>query len=174
MNEYYLEGKKYYYDNGRWLNSRWMIPSLAEMQKLNKLLVQDVSELGIDERMIQADGAKGSGNIDLAMRVLKESLAIAKRNGNTNEIRSILPRLTSNYRIRNNPTRAIEVAKEYTSIYGKTVYSSALFTSVAAAYCDLRDYETAKKFADLSRGYSGKEASGELISVYARIKVAKT
>lgn len=50
------------------------------------------------------------------------------------------------------------------------VWSAALFTSIAAAYCDIDNYETARKFANLARSISGMESSPELISVYKRIK----
>ena len=98
-----------------------------------------------------------------------KGLENALEKANISEVRRILPRLTSLLRKRGQPEKAIEICETYTQLYNKPVYSSPLFTSIAAAYCDIGDYTTAKKFADRAFAFDGK-GSGELSSVYQRIK----
>ena len=52
--------------------------------------------------------------------------------------------------------------------------SAPLYTSVAAAYCDIHDYLSAKKYADKAFAIGGGKAAGELSSVYGRIRKETT
>lgn len=85
-------------------------------------------------------------------------------------VRNILSRYTSILRNLEQSEKAIEVAEKYISLYGKYVYTPALFTSLAGAYCDIGDYVEARKKANVAKAMSGENASLELINVYARIK----
>ena len=88
------------------------------------------------------------------------------------EIRYILPVITSLYRLMHKSEKAIETNENAYKNYGKKVFSVPLFTSVAAAYCDLGDYERARKFCNIAYaeqgGGTGQE--NELSLVYYRIK----
>ena len=81
---------------------------------------------------------------------------------------NIMPVLTSTCRIMHRPQEAIDYAQQYLPACG----SVALFTSLAGAYCDVKDYTNAKKFAD--RAYAmqggGKGYMNELSLVYQRIQ----
>ena len=68
------------------------------------------------------------------------------------------------------PQKAIDTAKEYTDKYGSKIGSSALYASMAAAYCDLEEYKTAKYYADKAFAIQGGSISGELAGVYGRLK----
>ena len=143
---------------------------MAKVSELNKLIVNsdDFKMMSAEELMRIIDGAKGSDNLFLAGKALEDALDKA----NSREIRTILPRLSSFLRKQGNPQKAIDVCKEYCSKHGKDVWSGPLFTSIAAAYCDIEDYDTAKKFADRAFAISGARTSGELSSVYGRIHSA--
>ena len=58
--------------------------------------------------------------------------------------------------------------------YGGRLLSPALCTSVAAAYCDIKDYKKAKDCADKAYAMSGGKAAGELAAVYGRIRKETT
>lgn len=171
MEKYLLNGEEYTYRNGTWFDSRYTIAPLAIASKLNQLLINntDFEAMSVEELLKIIDGSRKSDNIQLAAQVLE----VAIRKASVDEIRNLLPRLTSNYRKLGRPQAAIDISKAYTDEYKKKVWSPALFTSVAAAYCDIEDYEMARKYANLARRISGEEASVELISVYKRIKEAE-
>lgn len=168
MQTYELEDNKYYYNNGKWLTSSFTTPPLAVVSKLNKLLInqEDFSQKTMDELLEIIDRSRASENIQLAAQAIEAALRIAT----LPELRSLLPRLTSNYRKIGRAKSAIEIADSYLEEYGRQLWSPALFTSLAAAYCDLDDYEKGKHLADRARSISGTEASPELVSVYKRIK----
>lgn len=171
MEKYFMDGEEYTYRNGKWLDSRYTIAPLAVANKLNQLLIKntDFEAMSIEELLKIIDGSRKSDNIQLAAQVLETAI----RKASVDEIRKLLPRLTSNYRKLGRPQTAIDISKIYTDEYKKKVWSPALFTSIAAAYCDIDDYEVARKFANLARSISGQEASVELVSVYKRIKEAE-
>ncbi|MDD3232251.1 MAG: hypothetical protein PHO06_02760 [Clostridia bacterium] len=84
-------------------------------------------------------------------------------------IKVILPILTSSYRLNYQPSKVISLATKF--LHNKKYQSVPLLTSVAAAYCDISDYKSAKKTADyayrLQNGSLGYE--NELSLVYKRI-----
>lgn len=169
METYTLDGEKYYYKNGKWLNSSYMTVPTSLVSKLNKLLTADVdiTEKSIDELIEIIDGAKNGNNIQLALKAAE--CAIDK--ANETELRKLLPRTTSIFRQIGQSQKAIDTAERLIEKYGKAVWSPALFTSIAAAYCDLDQLETARKYANRARALSGANSSVELMSVYSRLKM---
>ena len=81
----------------------------------------------------------------------------------------VMPMITSCYRKLHDPNGAIEIFEIYKNIYPVSL-SSALLTSIAAAYCDIEDYTNAKKYADHAYAASGGKCSSELHAVYGRIE----
>ena len=84
-------------------------------------------------------------------------------------IKQILPLLSSSYRLMHLPEKAADLENDYPfSIYGTTAYC----TSVAAAYCDLREYNIAlkivKKVNAMHGNFNGEKT--ELSVVYDRIR----
>lgn len=171
MEEFVLDDEKYYYRDGKWFTSSRTAAPLAVVSKLNKLLVEheDFETKTMDELLAMIDGARAVANNQLAAQALEEAL----RRASEDEIRLILPRLASNYRRVGRPRAAIDICKSYTDHYGKKVWSPALFTSIAAAYCDIDDYDTALNYANRARAISGQESGVELMNVYSRIKNKK-
>ncbi len=55
--------------------------------------------------------------------------------------------------------------------FGNAIISPALLTSVAAAFCDIDEYEKkAKKHCDRAFAMTNGKGAGELSSVYQRFK----
>lgn len=69
-----------------------------------------------------------------------------------------------------NPSGAIEFFNKITNEYDVANYSSALYTSIAAAYCDIDDYNNAIKYARRACAINTQEKPYELISVIKRIQ----
>lgn len=83
----------------------------------------------------------------------------------------VFPIITSCYRYLNQPQKAIDFWMENKSIFSSCL-SVPLLTSLAAAYCDVGNYDLAKKCAN--RAYAiqggGKNYQTELSLVYQRIQ----
>lgn len=171
METYYLEDEKYYYKNGKWFTSSMIVAPMGLVSRLNKLLVKDVdfSSKSMEELLTIIDGARSADNNTLAAQVLETAIRISS----SDELQKLLPRLTSNYRKTGKSQTAIDMAESYINKYGKQVESNALYTSLAAAYCDIENFEIARKLANKARALSAGESSPELISVYVRIKKMK-
>ena len=90
------------------------------------------------------------------------------KNNDFFQIRKIAPITTSLYRSLNTPDKAIEYFENLQAEYYSPILSSALLTSVAAAYCDMRNYTLGKKYAD--RAYAMDGWSIEIANLYERIK----
>ncbi len=159
--------EEYYFNGRRWTDSRSLIPPTAILSKLNAELAKQ-----IDFSQMMTDDA-----IELCSSMKTEDMALVAIKGFEYLLdhtppkyhRSIYPRLASAYRLTGQPQKAIAMAEKHASgirSYG----SAALYTSLAAAYCDVERYDIARKYANRARAISGGNSSQELISVYCRLK----
>lgn len=139
------------------------------MYRLNAMRIKelDFEDTDVEVLINMAQGMKDSEDFIISKKLFE---AIFDKSSNKQVIRSILPRYTSILRELQQPREAIDITEKIISVYGKSVYSPALFTSLAGAYCDIGDTKEARKKANVAMAMSGKNASIELISVYARIK----
>ena len=170
METYTLEGETYYYKNGKWLDSSYLSVPFAMVSKLNKLLNTDaILNKDFKEVCAMIDKAKADENYVLALNLANK---LANKSGSC-DLQMLLPRITSLYRAIGNPKKAIAVADEYIEKYDKEVFSPMLFTSVAAAYCDLEDYETARIYADKAYSMGKTNNQENLMLVYSRIDAKK-
>ena len=168
MESYEFNGEKYYFTKGKWLKSDYTVAPIGVINSLNMLLMEreEFETKTVDEIIQMLDGAKMSGNTGFALKLAEESLEKAT----LSEARALLPRITSLYRIKNRPERAVELGEHYIRVYESKIWSASLFTSLAAAYCDLNKLEEARKYANRARAISGNNSSIELMSVYSRLK----
>lgn len=166
MESYELDGQTYYFKNGKWLTSNYMTVPTSLLGRLNKMVLDNKTEKTVQELISLLDGAKLGYNIPLALNVSNDAL----KKATPKELKFLLPRVTSVYRKNNQAEKAIRVAQEYLNQYGTSVQSSVLFTSIAAAYCDLGEIEAARKTANKAMALDNGNCSAELISVFARIK----
>ena len=168
MKKVEYDGETYIYNNGKWLTSNYATAPLSIAGKLNAKLLseENFEEKSVAELVEIIDNSRNDDNILLAAKLLE----IAMDKGTLEEVRHLLPRLTSNYRKQGNSRKAIDTAKEYIDHHGKDIITAPLLTSVAAAYCDEEDYERARAFANRAYAMSGGNGSPELMGVYGRIK----
>ena len=169
--EVIYNGKKYTRINGKWADKNYMlVPNLQKI--LDNIWAQerDLSGLSVEELIAEADKFKEAGSVHLAIKYYETALET-----HTVEVhRFVLPKLTSCYRAQGQATKAIELYENARSQYGERLMSPPLCTSAAAAYCDIRDYVSAKRCADKAFAMGGGKASGELASVYGRIRKETT
>ena len=157
--------------NGKWIDKNNMVVTHLQRTLDNLFAKQQPKEnLSVEGLIAEGDRYKGAGTTHLAIQYYEKAMET-----NTVDIyRYILPRLTSCYRIQGQAKKAIEVFELAKGKLGNRLLSSPLCTSIAAAYCDICDYETAKKYADKAYAIGGGKASGELASVYGRIRKETT
>lgn len=169
--KYEIEGNIYYFNpkNGGWYNSSYTTVSREELYKLNHIRTNamDFTSMSTNELIDIAQSMKDNNDLVYSVKIFDELL---KRQDDVGTVRKILPRYTSILRKLLRPKDAISMFEKYSEMYGKSVTSPALFTSIAAAYCDIGDYVEARKKANVAHAMSGGNSSPELISVYARIK----
>lgn len=168
MQKFELDGEVYIYNNGKWLTSGYMSAPVGMLGQLNALLAQDEDFTSKSETELISiiDNAKQNNNNHLAIKAAEEAMKRHKMSVD----RQVLPRLTSLYRESGNPHKAIELYEKSCAKYEMSLQSPALFTSLAAAYCDMGEIETARKFANRAKAMARGVSSQELINVYSRIK----
>ncbi len=166
-----MEGETYFFNpkNGGWYNSSYTTVGKEELYKLNNIRMQkiDFDQMDTDDLIHIAQSMKDSNDLIYSAKIFDELL---KRKEDESLVRKILPRYTSILRKLQKPKEAISMFEKYNAMYGKTIGSPALYTSLAAAYCDVGDYIEARNKANKAHAMSGGNSSPELISVYARIK----
>ncbi len=166
-----MDGVTYYFNpkNGGWYNSSYTTVSKEELYKLNNVRMQklDFDNMDTEELINTAQSMKDSNDMIYSAKIFDELL---KRKEDESTVRKILPRYTSILRRLQKPREAISMFEKYYGIFGKSIGSPALYTSLAAAYCDIGDYIEARNKANKAHAMSGGNSGPELISVYARIK----
>lgn len=163
-------GKRYTRRSGKWVGADNMVVPEILQDKLNRAFYEtiDLSKLTAEEIIREGDQFKSSASYGLAIRFYAYSLECAA----FNDAAYILPRLTSCYRAQGRARDVIEMASMAKKRYGSRIFSPALLTSIAAAYCDLGEYDHARKCCDRAYAMAGGHAAGELSLVYKRIDAA--
>ncbi len=84
-----------------------------------------------------------------------------------------MAKISSLYRALGEPEKAIDLFYDAVDEFGGAIYSIPLCTSIAAAYCDISDYEQAEDTAKLAYAMSKGRPSRELSAVFGRIQKEK-
>ena len=166
-------GKKYMRSNGKWAEAGGLctvapgnIQAELDRQYADSLPLDDFS---LDDLTLLGDQFKENGSVSAAIALFERALSFAA----FRDAKVIYPRLTSCYRKIGQPQKAIQLFESLKSMYGERYITSVLLTSVASAYCDLKEWTKAKKCADQANAIEmnlHRQTSAELRSVYARIK----
>ena len=165
-----LDGEVYYYNNGVFTDSSFIEVDVTTMKKLSGLLFVDTDykNLSKNELLKFVTEAK-----EVAQYQLTKDACIygmEKYEDDPFFITRILPVITSCYRLVGDPKGAIEIASKYLNSF--KYESVALLTSLAAAYCDIKDYDNALKCAKkaYAKQGGGTGSKTELSLVFMRIK----
>lgn len=162
-----FEGKTYIRYNGYWVNTHYEIAPLSVQAELNKRYAKTLSleQYTVEELVRLGDVFKKTESYPLAVKHYQEAITRA----NPSECRYIYPRLTSCMRQIGQARQAVEILSFLKEKYGMKLITPVLLTSISAAYCDLKEYDNAKKCADAAYRLLKGNPSAELRSVYARI-----
>lgn len=128
----------------------------------------DFDNMYYDDYVKVLNGLKSSGNYQKCVELIYKGFELFDE---TSYFRCALPILTSCYRLMNEPQKAIDFWEKVRNVY-YAYRSTALYTSLGAAYCDINDIEMARKCANIANAirYQGNSDQEELKYLYARIK----
>ena len=160
-------GEIYSRRNAKWTDSRNLVVHEMLQRFLNQLYLEqlDYSKYTINDLVAEGDKFKDSSSYQSAIIFYEKALV------DCDEVtyKYILPRITSCYRKNNMPRKVIDLFSETKRKYGTDFITPVLLTSVAAAYCDLNEYENALRCCK----WAYKKFGGfnpNLSNVYTRIK----
>ena len=148
--EVVYKGKTYTRNNSKWVDKDCMVVHETLQREL------------IDE----GDKFKASYTYEPAIAFYEKAIELCDEE----TLKYILPRITSCYRQEKRPKKAIELFSYAKRKFGEDFITPVLLTSVAAAYCDLQEYENA--FRCCRWAYKRFEGNSDpnLSNVFARIK----
>lgn len=168
MEKIEFEGEVYYINKNIFYDSCFMQVSKEVSTKLAAHYLKDVdiNTLHRDQLLEHIKKLKNMEEYAACVSAIYKGLKIYQ---DIPLIKDVLPILTSCYRFMGRPQDAISVAKEYLRDY--ECGSIPLYTSMAAAFCDVGNYEEAKKYAGVAYAQQGGGVGykNELSLVYERI-----
>ena len=152
--EIVYENKVYYKRNGKWYDNSYCEVPTGIQNKLNSVYNQSINYdiLNYSTIIEIADGFKKSNSFIMAINTYEKAIEKTEK---VDDIKYILPRITSCYRRNNQEYKAIELYKKICQKYGYEILNEVLLTSIAAAYCDLGEFENARKCANKAYAIAG-------------------
>lgn len=167
-----LRGNKYRKYNKNWVDEGFAIVSPQLQRQLNILSKKNESDEKVnkyDQLKSTADVYKKLGRVERALEIYLDIL------DKTNELEMgyLLPRITSCYRMLGEPKNALLIYEKY-GYMAEKVYSVALYTSIAAAYCDLCMINKANEMIALALNMNFGVITAELNNVILRIDSLNT
>jgi tetratricopeptide (TPR) repeat protein len=168
MAEIVYNGKTYTRNNSKWIDRDHMVVHKALQQELNKLYLKtlDLTSYSLKDLISEGDKFKDSYTYDYAIAFYEKTVELCDEE----TLKYILPRITSCYRHEKRPKKAIELFSYAKGKYGEYFITPVLLTSVAAAYCDLKEYENALRCCRWAFKRYGGDIDPNLSSVFDRIK----
>ena len=168
MVEIVYNGKTYTRNNSKWVDRDCMVVHETLQRELNRIYLKtlDFSSYGIKELLDEGDKFKASFTYDAAIVFYEKAVELCDEE----TLKYILPRITSCYRHEKKPRKAIELFSYAKGKYGEDFITPVLLTSVAAAYCDLKEYENALRCCKWAYKRYGGDIDPSLMNVFMRIK----
>lgn len=169
MDRLEYNGRTYTRYSDKWVDSSYLTVNETLQAELNTLYIQtqDFSAYSVEELVEEGDKFKASGTYRSAIAFYE--MAIEKC-CDCDTLRGIFPRITSCYRQEHLSYKVIELFASTKKMYGESFITPVLLTSVAAAYCDVHEYENALRCCRWAYKRFDGEYQPFLSNVFARIK----
>lgn len=171
MDKILFENEYYYINKGKVYDSSFLELPTNEAYKILQHYFQSVDYKVLDEfQLLDLLKQLKTANFHrLCLSIIEYGLN--KFSDSFDFYKTVFPIITSCYRAINTPQKAIDFWMENKKIFASYL-SVPLLTSLAAAYCDVKNYALAKKCADRAYAIQGGSLSyqTELSLVYQRIK----
>ena len=167
MEKIEYNGEIYRRTKSKWVDSRNFNVHESLQRTLNELYIEtiDFSAYSVEELVQEGDKFKDSSSYKNAIAFYEKATVDCDEV----TLRYILPRITSCYRKCNMPRKVIDLFTDVKGAYGTDFITPVLLTSVAAAYCDLKEYDNALRCCKWAYKNFG-EFNSSLSNVWARIK----
>lgn len=170
MEKFEFEGNIYIYHNNQYYDEHFIALCKNDLLKVMAARAEKINyKLFSESELLDLiKNYKKNELYEIAKKI--SEYGMEKYYYNDKFIRSVLPIFTSCCRKLNMPNEAIRKSNLYLKA---STCSPALNTSLAAAYCDIGDYNNAKKHAGLAYAKLANLPYNEKIeiaNVYARIK----
>lgn len=173
MQEIIFKGEKYYFNKGKLYDESFLEVSTAISETV---LTQyfgsiDYTNMEEEEFVEHLKNLKRANSVNKCLEMI--GYGLGKFSASTDYYTTVFPIITSCYRNIGKPEKAIAFWMENKGIF-KNCLSVPLLTSLAAAYCDVGQYELALKCAQKAYAMQGgsKNYATELSNVYHRINRA--
>ena len=170
MDKFTYEDEEYVYHNGKFYIAGYVELSKQVLDKVSKYYFSSIDYTTMTESELVefAVTLKDNGLYQQSIYIIENHML--QNPNNTDFIRQTVATLTSNYRLMGNYKKAIVIGSSFVQM--AKYITVPLLTSLAAAYCDDKDYVKAKKYADMAyaRQGGGKGYMNELSLVYKRIE----
>ena len=166
-----FEDQTYYLNKGVLYDSSFIEVPKNISEKILPTYYQEIDYKNFDEEAL-ISYIKDTKTCLLYQRCLEASTwGLTKFYNSFDFYKFVFPVITSCHRYMGNPQKAISFWETNKHFY-PTCSSVPLLTSLAAAYCDINDYVSAKKYANRAYAIQGgtKNYQTELSLVYQRIK----
>ena len=165
-----FQGNTYTRRNEKWVDARNMVVHEGLQKDLNREYAKqlDPAKLSLSDCVAHGDRFKRSSSMGLALRFYEE----AARRADSETMAYLLPRISSCYRNNGQPKKAINTFIRAVEMFGEPIASHVFLVSVAAACCDIGDYDSAKKCCNKAYAKLNGQRSDELSLVYKRIQKA--
>ncbi|MBQ8196488.1 MAG: hypothetical protein IJZ73_00295 [Clostridia bacterium] len=171
MQKIEFEGQTYYFEKGKVYDGSFLEVPKIESQKVVASYLKTVNYKDMDEYELSSflKDLKLAEEYHKCLEVIEYGLN--KFTASFDFYKMVFPIITSCYRNVNQPQKAIDFWMANKEIF-KSCLSTPLLTSLAAAYCDIKDYDKALYCAN--RAYAmqggGQNRVTELTLVYERIQ----
>ena len=162
------EGRTYRRVNARWVDSSNFIVNETLQRELNHLYLEtlDYTSFSVEELIEEGDKLRDGSSYRQAIIFYEKATADCDES----TLKFVLPRITSCYRKCNMPRSVIDLFTTLKRRFGEGFITPVLLTSVAAAYCDLQEYDNALRCCKWAYKNFGGKSDPNLIHVWARIK----
>lgn len=161
-------GKTYMYDGKNFIDDTFIILEGEELRNVSRVYFSSIEyqTLGTETLLTVIKQMKTIGLYYEAKKAI--DFAVTTKSQNLQLLHDLMPIYMSCCRAINQPQDAIKFAEEFLPICGGSVPT---YTSLAAAYCDVQNYEKAKRYAKLAyaKQGGGKGYTTELSLVFKRL-----
>lgn len=172
MEKFEFEDEIYYFHKGQFYDEKFMALDQIQSDRIAHDYFKrfDYKKMEAKELLFYIKAFKDASQFTLAKDAGLYGLEAF--HSKSEFIRQALPMITSVYRQLNLPEEGLKLAENYLDQYGGIYRSVALLTSLAAACCDIKNYKSAKKYADKAYAIQGGGLGykSELSLVYNRIR----
>ena len=122
------------------------------------------------ERLLNdGDEAYTKGDYSKAVLCYEDAFKLVT-DENKNKFQNTLPKMSSCYRQIGSPRSVIELASEVKNRFGRDFITSVFYTTIAAAYADMREFGHAHKCVDEAKKLENGKVSKQLQMVIDRIE----